>query len=124
MPKFVLGGLLLLIRALPASEAVDASIGMAPKLVRGVWTTMDSRFEGQSIRITPNYGFAQFGPGDVRDGGQITDVKEFREDGTRIVSLQYLSREGPRDLEMIIDRAGHMRLRQGPKSVWVRREAS
>lgn len=95
--------------------------GLAPKAVRGVWTTMDARLEGRTIRIAPGYAFSQFGPGDIRVGGVITDAQVSREDGKRIVSLEVQRPEGPQRLELALDRSGHMRLVDGPKSVWVKR---
>lgn len=126
-----LGGVLLLLVASGAAvlwlfgrggggESVAA--GPAPRIIRGVWTTPDPRFEGRSIRIAGGYGFAHFGPGDVRVGGNIENVEQWREDGERVVSLTYAPSDGaPQELDMVIDKSGHMRLRGGPKSIWVRR---
>lgn len=116
----------LLLMRMIASGAVriesDAS-GVAPRQVRGVWTTPDPRFADQSIRIAPNYGFSQFGPGDVRIGGHIAQVDQWRENGSRVFALTYRTRDGAdEDLELMIDGSGHMRVKGGPKSVWVRRE--
>jgi len=117
------GGAVLLIVGLGGLRLAGATAdeGVAPGAVRGVWTTMDERFAGQSIRIASGYAFSQFGPGDVRVGGVITEADEWREDDARIVSLAYEGRDGADRIEMVLDRSGHMRLRNGPKSVWVRR---
>lgn len=103
------------------APGVASAVGV-PDFVRGVWTTMDQRLEGRSVRIGSGYGFAQFGPGDIRVGGEIAAVKQSRENGSRVVHIQYQTEEGLKDVEMIVDRAGHMRLGEGSKSIWVRRE--
>jgi hypothetical protein len=133
VPIFLVGGALALLAllglgalvrsgALSFEAAASAGSGSTPDVVRGVWTTPDPRFEGQSIRIAFDYGFAQFGPGDVRVGGEITEVRRWREEGNHVVALTYRTRDGDdQDLAMVIDRAGHMRLKDGPKSVWVKR---
>jgi hypothetical protein len=54
-------------------------------------------------------------------GGVITDARVTREDGTRVVRLEYQRPEGPDLLELAVDGSGHMRLLNGPKSVWVKR---
>jgi hypothetical protein len=133
LPILLIGGALALLALLGLGALVRAGAlrfeapagagsGSTPDVVRGVWTTPDPRFEGQSIRIAFDYGFAQFGPGDVRVGGEITDVRRWREEGNQVVALTYRTRNGDdQDLAMVIDRAGHMRLKDGPKSVWVKR---
>lgn len=97
-----------------------SSRGGAPSLIRGVWTSPDPRQEGRSIRIAGEYGFAQFGPGDIRRGGNIESIRQWKEDGSRVVELVYDAEEGSTELQMIIDKNGHMRLRDS-KSLWVRR---
>ena len=104
-----------------SSATENTGVGLAPNVVRGVWTTMDARLEGRTIRIAPGYAFSQFGPGDIRVGGVITNAQVSKEDGQRIVSLEVQRPEGPERLELALDRSGHMRLLDGPKSVWVKR---
>lgn len=127
--RFVLAGLLgigaLGVAGLRLASGADApeapGEGLAPQAVRGVWTTMDQRLEGRTIRIAPGYAFSHFGPGDVRHGGVITEARMTRDEGQRVVTLEYQRPEGPEVLELAIDRSGHMRLLNGPKSVWVKR---
>lgn len=92
--------------------------GLAPSVVRGVWTTMDDRSEGRTIRVAPGYVFSHFSPGAVRIGGVITNAEEQRVEEGRLVSLEFVGRSGEGRLDMMIDRSGHMRLQGGPKSVW------
>jgi hypothetical protein len=113
---------MLLLRSSGSSESHESALsGGTPKLVRGVWTTPDPRYRGQSVRIAHGYGFAQFGPGDVREGGLIQSVKRWKEEGEQVVALDYRTAEGTKTLEMVIDREGHMRFKDGPKSLWVKR---
>ncbi len=127
--RFVLAGLLgiaalgLVGLRLSAGGHVSEPVGdgLAPDIVRGVWTTMDERLEGRTIRIAPGYAFSHFGPGDVRVGGVITEAQTKSDEGKRIVTLEYQRPDGPDLLQLAIDRSGHMRLLNGPKSVWVRR---
>lgn len=104
-----------------ADDGEPQAQGLAPQLVQGVWTTMDQRMAGRTIRIAPGYAFSHFGPDNVRVGGVITDARVTRQDGARVVTLEYARPEGPELLDMAIDRSGHMRLLSGPKSVWVKR---
>jgi len=105
----------------PARDLTLAAAGPVPKLARGVWTTQDPRFVGESIRIGSGYGFSRFNVDGVREGGEVESVDQWKEDGNRVISIHYRTPDGLQDLNLIIDRSGHMRLKDGPNSVWVKR---
>jgi len=121
---FLLGGGIVMMRRAAAGALPEVSLpGTAPAAIQGVWVTQDPRAEGRTIRIAPGYGFAQFGPGDVRIGGEIESVRQWREDGVPVYGVQYRGPDGVTEIEMTIDKLGHMRLRDGSRSVWVKRQS-
>ena len=91
----------------------------SPQIIRGVWTTQDPRFSGQSIRIRSAY-FSHFAE-ELRAGGRIQSVRQWRDDADRVFNIEYQSLDGSREISISIDPAGHMRVRDGSKSVWVKR---
>jgi hypothetical protein len=95
--------------------------GAAPSWLQGVWTTADPKQKGRSVRIASGYGYENFGDDDVRIGGEIIGVRQRREGGSRVATIEYLTPAGVREVELTVDRDGLMRLGDGSKSVWERR---
>jgi hypothetical protein len=95
--------------------------GNAPAWLRGVWTTVDPKQKGRSVRIASHYSYENFGDDDVRIGGEIIGVRQRREGGSRVATVEYLTPAGVQEVEMTVDRDGLMRLGDGSRSVWERR---
>jgi hypothetical protein len=105
-----------------AAEHPDGDpAGDAPAWLQGVWTTADARQKGRSVRIASHYSYENFGDDDVRIGGEIIGVRQRREGGSRVATIEYLTPAGVQEVEMTVDRDGLMRLGDGSRSVWERR---
>jgi hypothetical protein len=122
-----LAAALLVLRRRAARRGAEADhpggdeTGAAPSWLRGVWTTADPKRKGRSVRIASSYGYENFGDDDVRIGGEIIGVRQRREGGSRVATIEYLTPAGVREIELTVDRDGLMRLGDGSKSVWERR---
>jgi hypothetical protein len=103
-----------------ADHPVGDEAGNAPAWLQGVWTSADPGQKGR-VRIASHYSYENFGDDDVRIGGEIIGVRQRREGGSRVATVEYLTPAGVQEVEMTVDRDGLMRLGDGSRSVWERR---
>ena len=114
-------GLMLFASPVP-SFAPGRVVREAPAPLIGLWTTEDPRYSGRALRVTRERIVIERSPNAVPDGGPLRVVYARRESPYEVFELEYMTPGGRESIEILVEGAGKMRLRNPADVVWTRSE--
>lgn len=96
------------------------ALSAPPAQVLGRWTTEDPRYADRALTITEEEVVLELGPEGAPVTGPIVAVRDWLEEGTRVIMVEYRLAGGTDRLEIQLHGPGRMRLRNPPEVVWTR----